>query len=66
MTQTSGLQAQAIGTLLAALAMVEDVQRQISHVNVTKKPWAWNPKVVGFIQGTLIKTQGFLIRFLHY
>ena len=33
--------------------------------NLIKKPWAYNTKVVGFIQGTLIKAQGFLIRFLH-
>ena len=31
-----------------------------------KKPCAYNPKIVGFIKGTLIKAQGFLIRFLHY
>ena len=30
-----------------------------------KKPWAYNPKIVGFIQGTLINAQGFLIRFLY-
>ena len=29
-----------------------------------KKPWAYNPKIVGFIEGTLIKAQGFLLRFL--
>ena len=34
--------------------------------NLIKKPWAYNPKVVGFIEGTLVKAQGFLIRFLHY
>ena len=34
--------------------------------NLIKKPWAYNAKIVGFIQGTLIKAQGFLIRFLHY
>ena len=34
--------------------------------NLIKKPWAYNPKIVGFIYGTPIKAQGFLIRFLHY
>ena len=34
--------------------------------NLIKKPWAYNPKIVGFIQGTLIKAQGFLMRLLHY
>ena len=34
--------------------------------NLIKKPWAYNAKTVGFIQGTRIKAQGFLIRFLHY
>ena len=33
--------------------------------NLIKKPWAYNPKMVGFKKGTLIKAQGFLIRFLH-
>ena len=31
-----------------------------------KTPWAYNPKIVAFTKGTLIKAQGFLIRFLHY
>ena len=31
-----------------------------------RKPWAYNPKIVGFIEGTLIKAQGFLISFLRY
>ena len=31
-----------------------------------KTPWPYNPHIVGFIQGTRIKAQGFLIRFLHY
>ena len=30
-----------------------------------KKPWAYNPKIVGLIEGTLIQAQGFLVRFLH-
>ena len=33
--------------------------------HLIKKPWAYDPKIVGFIYGTLIKTQSFLIRFLH-
>ena len=31
--------------------------------NLIKKPWAYNPQIVGFIQGTLKKAQGFFIRF---
>ena len=31
-----------------------------------KKPWAYDTKIIGFIEGTLIKAQDFLIRFLHY
>ena len=34
--------------------------------NLIKKNWACNPKIVGFILGTMIKAQGFLIRFLQY
>ena len=34
--------------------------------NLIKKPWAYNPKIGGVIQGALMKAQGFLIRFLHY
>ena len=33
--------------------------------NLIKKPWAYNPQKIGVKQGTLIKAQGFLIRFLH-
>ena len=32
--------------------------------NLIKKPSAYNTKIVGSIYGTLIKTQGFLIRFV--
>ena len=34
--------------------------------NLIKKPWAYNPQIVGFIEGTLVMAQGFLIRFPHY
>ena len=33
--------------------------------NLIKKPWPQNPNVLGFILRTLIKEQGFLIRFLY-
>ena len=33
--------------------------------NLIRNPGPITPKIVGFIYGTLIKAQGFLIRFLH-
>ena len=34
--------------------------------NLIKKSWPFNPNILGSIFRTLIRTQGFLIRFLHY
>ena len=58
------------GSLILYLKAIRIVMFQLSgfYYNVAtglKKPWPCNLQIAGFILGTLIKTQGFLIRFLH-